>query len=73
MTRPAAGDRRPDRGMVSERWAVLVGGSGSVGRHLASWLAQDGWRVRVASRHPPRDMAATARIVAVRADLRDED
>jgi uncharacterized protein YbjT (DUF2867 family) len=57
---------------VSERRVVLVGGSGFVGRHLASWLARNGWRVRVASRHPPRDTAAGAGIVAVGADLRDE-
>jgi uncharacterized protein YbjT (DUF2867 family) len=57
---------------VSGRRAVLVGGSGFVGRHLASRLARDGWRVRVASRRPPPDAAASAGVVAVGADLRDE-
>jgi NADH dehydrogenase len=58
---------------VSGRCVALVGGSGFVGRHLAPALARGGWRVRVASRHPRQDMAADGRIVAVAADLRDED
>src|SRR5262245_13957038 len=56
---------------MKERWVVLIGGSGFVGRHLASWLDQNGWRVRIASRHAARDMPCN-RIVAVRADLRDQ-
>jgi uncharacterized protein YbjT (DUF2867 family) len=58
---------------VNGRCVALVGGSGFVGRHLAPALARGGWRVRVASRHPRQDMAVDDRIVAVAADLRDED
>ncbi len=58
---------------MSGRCVALVGGSGFVGRRLAPALARGGWRVRIASRHPRQDAAAGGRIVAVTADLRDED
>jgi uncharacterized protein YbjT (DUF2867 family) len=57
-----------------ERRVVLFGGSGFVGRHLAPRLANQGWTVRVASRHPQQDAsAADNRVVAVTADLGAED
>jgi NADH dehydrogenase len=59
--------------VVSERQVVLIGGSGFIGRHLAPWLAGHGWQVRVTSRHAPPDGGVSGRVVAVRADLRDED
>ena len=58
---------------MRERLVVLIGGSGFVGRHLALWLADQGWRVRITSRDTSRDLSADGRIVAVKADLRDED
>lgn len=62
------------QGEMPGRVAVLLGGSGFVGRHLAPWLARDGWAVRVATRspqpHPPADPGG--RITPVAVDLRDE-
>ena len=60
---------------MMERWVVLFGGSGFVGRHLAPWLAAKGWTVRVASRHPRQEeaYAAAVRVVTVAADLGAED
>jgi nucleoside-diphosphate-sugar epimerase len=60
---------------MAERRIVLFGGSGFVGRRLASCLAEHGWAVRIASRHP-RHLGpgeAGKRIEAVTADLRNED
>ncbi|MBL9035968.1 MAG: NmrA family NAD(P)-binding protein, partial [Rhodospirillaceae bacterium] len=37
----------PDQSLVT-----VFGGSGFVGRHVVSLLAQQGWRVRVAVRRP---------------------
>jgi NADH dehydrogenase len=60
---------------MAERLVVLFGGAGFVGRHLAPWLAADGWTVRVASRHPPQQEASEAhgRMTAAVADLGDDD
>jgi uncharacterized protein YbjT (DUF2867 family) len=54
---------------------LLFGGSGFVGRHVASCLAQHGWAVRIASRHPKQlDPAETAtQVEVITADLRNED
>jgi uncharacterized protein YbjT (DUF2867 family) len=60
---------------MTGRRVVLFGGSGFVGRHLAPRLADEGWTVRVASRHPRQEeaYAATVRMVTVTADLGAED
>ena len=61
-------------GAATERRAVLFGGSGFVGRHLAASLAGHGWTVRVASRRPGRPaLGADTRFETIAADLRDED
>ena len=54
---------------------MIFGGSGFVGRHLAPWLAANGWTVRVASRHPEHHgpSRSDTHILAVAADLQDED
>ena len=36
----------------STKLAVVYGGSGFLGRHIVRALANDGWRIRVAVRHP---------------------
>src|SRR5688572_23906106 len=56
------------------RTAVILGGSGFVGRHLAPWLARHGWAVRVAARdpRPPAPPAPGGRVTPVAVDLRDE-
>ncbi len=56
------------------RVAVILGGSGFVGRHLAPWLARNGWTVRAAARHPrpPAPPAPGARVTPATVDLRDE-
>jgi NADH dehydrogenase len=60
---------------MAERRIVLFGGSGFLGGHLASCLAEHGWAVRIASRQPRHlgPAAAGKRIEAVTADLRNED
>jgi uncharacterized protein YbjT (DUF2867 family) len=60
---------------MTDRRITLFGGSGFLGRPLASRLAAHGWTVRVASRHPRQQDAAAAdnRVVAVIADLGEED
>jgi NADH dehydrogenase len=60
---------------MTKRRVVLFGGSGFVGRHLAPRLADQGWTVRVASRHPRQQQASAAdsRVAAVIADLGAED
>jgi NADH dehydrogenase len=56
------------------RVAVILGGSGFVGRHLAPRLAAHGWTVRAAARHPrpPAPPAPGARVTPATVDLRDE-
>jgi NADH dehydrogenase len=57
------------------RLAVIFGGAGFIGRHLAPGLAAHGWAVRVAARHPPPrgSPAASDRLVWVAADLGHDD
>ena len=57
------------RAETPSRVAVIFGGAGFIGRHLAPWLAAHGWAVRVAARHPP----PSDRIVSLAVDLADED
>jgi uncharacterized protein YbjT (DUF2867 family) len=60
---------------MTDRRITLFGGSGFLGRPLASRLAAHGWTVRVASRHPRQEdaPAADSRVLAVIADLGEED
>lgn len=60
---------------MRERVAVLFGGAGFIGRHLAARLAGHGWVVRVAARRPQPHGSPTAsgRVASLTADLGDED
>jgi NADH dehydrogenase len=60
---------------TSSQLAVIFGGAGFIGRHVAPRLAEHGWTVRVAARHPQprRSPAASDRIVSVAADLGNDD
>jgi uncharacterized protein YbjT (DUF2867 family) len=61
------------QGETPARVAVILGGSGFVGRHLAPWLARNGWAVRVAARSPqPSTAPSVGRVRPVAVDLRDE-
>ncbi|MGH6636574.1 MAG: SDR family NAD(P)-dependent oxidoreductase, partial [Gammaproteobacteria bacterium] len=54
---------------------TVFGGSGFLGQHIVKRLAAQGARVRVAVRHPHAVVGALSdngRIVAVRADVREE-
>lgn len=37
---------------LTDKLAVLIGGSGFFGKHVAQALLERGWRLRIASRHP---------------------
>lgn len=56
---------------------TVFGGSGFIGRHLVRRLAQRGWTIRVAVRHPSsahflKPLGDVGQIVPVRAPLQDE-
>lgn len=56
---------------------TVIGGSGFLGRHIVHRLAQAGYRVRVATRHPAlanfvMPSGKVGQIALVRADIRDE-
>lgn len=56
---------------------TIFGGSGFIGRHLVRRLAQRGWTIRVAVRHPSsahflKPLGDVGQIVPVRAPLQDE-
>ena len=56
---------------------TILGGSGFVGRYIARRMAQQGWRVRVACRHPNealfvRTYGPTGQVEPVLADIRHE-
>lgn len=67
---------RQIRGEMRDQATVAVfGGSGFLGRHLAPWLAEHGWTVRVTARSPRQGVSSAAGscIVPILADLRDEE
>ena len=61
---------------MAERQVTVFGGSGFLGRHVVHRLIKEGWRARVAVRHPermrPPDLADNdERLERVTADVRD--
>ena len=57
---------------------TVFGGSGFVGRQIVKCLVADGWKVRVAVRHPERatflkDYAESGQVKALRADVWEEE
>lgn len=57
---------------------TIFGGSGLVGRQIVRRLAQDGWRVRVAVRHPEQALflklaGRVGQVVLTHADIRDPE
>lgn len=62
---------------IGQKTVTLFGGTGFVGRYVAQMLAQRGWRIIVASRHPDRALplktaGAVGQVVSVFADIRDD-
>jgi NADH dehydrogenase len=62
---------------MDARTVTVFGGSGFIGRHLVRRLAQRGWRVRVAVRHPDsalflKPMGDVGQVTPVQANLRDD-
>jgi NADH dehydrogenase len=62
---------------IGQKTVTLFGGTGFVGRYVAQMLAQRGWRIIVASRHPDRALplktaGAVGQVVPVFADIRDD-
>ncbi|MGK9167392.1 complex I NDUFA9 subunit family protein [Inquilinus limosus] len=62
---------------IGQKTVTLFGGTGFIGRYVAQLLAQRGWRIIVASRHPDRALplktaGAVGQVVPVFADIRDE-
>jgi NADH dehydrogenase len=63
--------------MVAAQVVTVFGGSGFLGRQIVKCLATEGAEVRIAVRRPhmvrpPKDLAEIARIVPLRADVRDQ-
>ena len=63
---------------ASTKLAVILGGSGFVGRYVARRLAKAGWRVRVACRNPNealfvRTYGVTGQVEPVFCNIRDDD
>lgn len=61
----------------STKLAVVFGGSGFLGRHIVRALANDGWRIRVAVRHPNtahflKPMGRVGSIQIVKTNINDE-
>jgi uncharacterized protein YbjT (DUF2867 family) len=62
---------------IGQKTVTLFGGTGFVGRYVAQMLAQRGWRIIVAARHPDRALplktaGAVGQVVPVFADIRDD-
>lgn len=62
---------------IGQKTVTLFGGTGFVGRYVTQMLAQRGWRIIVASRHPDRALplktaGAVGQVVPVFADIRDD-
>ncbi len=62
---------------MAQSLVTVFGGSGFVGRHLVSRLAQDGWQVRVAVRRPDgalflKPAGVIGQVTPVAANIRDE-
>ena len=60
------------------RLVTIFGGSGFLGRHVVRALARDGWRIRVAVRHPNKSFflkpaGTVGQIAAVKCDTADKD
>jgi NADH dehydrogenase len=61
----------------STKFVTIFGGSGFLGRHIVRALANDGWRIRVAVRHPNtahflKPMGRVGQIQIVKANIRDD-
>ena len=61
----------------ASRLVTIFGGSGFLGRHVVRALANDGWRIRVAVRHPNtahflKPMGRVGQIQIVKANIRDD-
>jgi uncharacterized protein YbjT (DUF2867 family) len=72
MAFPSKMTSPPENNLVT-----IFGGSGFVGRHIVRALAQDGWRIRVAVRHPNtahflRPMGRVGQIQLTKADILKE-
>jgi len=62
---------------MTPRSVTLFGGSGFIGRYLVQCLAQQGWQIRVAARHPERakflkPLGNVGQVTPMRARLQDE-
>jgi uncharacterized protein YbjT (DUF2867 family) len=62
----------------ADRLVTIFGGSGFVGRHIVRALANEGWRIRVAVRHPNmaiflKPIGRVGQIQIVKADIEKED
>ena len=63
--------------MSRDKLITVFGGSGFVGRHVVRALARDGWRIRVAVRHPNlalflRPMGRVGQIQLLKCDVKNE-
>jgi NADH dehydrogenase len=63
---------------MTARLVTIFGGSGFLGRHTVRALAKEGWRIRVAVRHPNqafflKPAGAVGQIAAVKCDITDPD
>ncbi|MCE0506110.1 complex I NDUFA9 subunit family protein [Roseivivax sp. GX 12232] len=64
--------------MPKSKLVTIFGGSGFLGRYVARRMAQDGWRVRVACRHPNdaifvRTYGVVGQVEPVFCNIRDDD
>ncbi|MHA6324562.1 complex I NDUFA9 subunit family protein [Roseivivax sp. CAU 1753] len=64
--------------MPTSKLVTIFGGSGFLGRYIARRMAKDGWRVRVACRHPNdaifvRTYGVVGQVEPVFCNIRDDD